>query len=281
MHHIFLPGKLFLAGSIHLGKKELYPLDKAYDDALKKSDILVFEIFEEDEEKSRRFNLKFLDKKASYAPGKNLKQVMGEKDYLLLASYFQSRGSIHFSNNDSPLRPWFVMLTLVQIAAQDSKLEMKYGFEEVFKKLRQKRPARGLEKTYTQLSMLEGTDEKLLCKIIIDGIRNPLKQKKELENIIECFRTGNIAPLAAQTEEMRKKYPLFHKRLLYTRNLNMTDSLAKFAEEKKTFFVIIGAAHFAGKGNILQLLEEKGFTVKQMAKTGKAGTITGENDDSK
>lgn len=267
------PGKFFLAGSIHLGKKELYPLDKAFDLALEKSDEIIYEIYEKDIASMQKMTIDFIRKKAFYPPGKSLRQVMGEKEILLLDTFYKSRGNMYFLPNGVTKRPWILALALAQNAAIESGLDAKYGFEEVFKKHLKNRKARGLEKVYTQLSTLEGTPEKEMTAMIVNGLKNPSRQKKELENIIRCFESGRIDLLIRQTEEMQKKYPVFHKRLLLDRNKNMTAKLWEFSNEKKRFFVLIGAAHFAGKGNILQLLAEKGFIIKQADKTRIKGNI--------
>ena len=278
-HHPEKAGKLFLAGSVHLGKKDLFPLDRRYDEVLAKSNEIVFEVYEEDESKKQELILEFIRKKAFYPPEKNLKQVMEEKDLLLLDNFYKGRGNMLFMQNGISRRPWLLVLELTMITAQDLGLLGQYGFEEVFKKACKNMPARSLEKAYSQLSMLEGTDEKELCRIIINGVKDFSMQKKELENVILSFRTGDLTPLIQQEEKTAKKYPRFHKRLLLARNYDMTEKLAEYAGEKKSFFVLIGAMHFAGKGSILKLLEGKGFRIKQLEKTGEKGKITGEEND--
>ena len=270
-------GKLFLAGSIHLGRKELFPLDKAYDNALAQSQELVFETFEEDVRASEKTIAEFIRRKALYPAGKSLRDVMNESELTLLESFYRAKGGGNFRREELfSRRPWILVLELTLVAAAESNLKVEYGFETVFRKYRNGRSARGLEQTYTQLSMLEGTGEKQLCAVLLDGIRDYAGEKKALEEILEAFRTGKTAPLAAQAEKTEKKYPLFHKRLLLLRNRGMAETLAEYAKERKTFFVLIGAAHFAGKGNVLQLLEEKGFLVKQLERTGEKGSITAE-----
>ena len=46
-----LPGKVYVAGSIHTGKAQWYPLDAAYDRALDASSEVYFEIFQPDNRK--------------------------------------------------------------------------------------------------------------------------------------------------------------------------------------------------------------------------------------
>ncbi|MBR2363662.1 MAG: TraB/GumN family protein, partial [Lentisphaeria bacterium] len=254
------------------------PLDRKYDETLAESDVIVFEVFEEDNSKNQKAILEFIQKKAFYPPGKNLKEVMGEKEFFLLDSFYKSRGIMHFAQTGLTRRPWLLMLELTMITAQEMGLKGEYGFEEVFKKLRNGRPARGLESAGSQLSLLEGTDEKILCRMLTDGVKDSSIQKEELKNILHSFHTGDMTALSEQTEKTAKKYPVFYKRLLLTRNYNMTEKLIEYSNEKKTFFILIGAAHFAGNGNILQLLKAKGFVIKQLAKTGKKGGITGEEE---
>lgn len=271
-------GKLFLAGSIHLGKKQLFPLDHTYDQILAESHEMVFEIFYEDIQLMQKKAADFILRKAFFPPGKDLVQLMGQKDFLLLDSFYASKALPFARNNGKRRRPWLIMLDLAQMQASDHGFRAQYGFEEVFRKLRKNKPGRSLEEVYTQLSMLEGTDEKILCQIILEGIKNPAKQKNELENILLSFQTGSLVFLEKNVRELEKKYPLFHKRLLLARNLGMVKKLEKYAGEKKNFFVLVGVAHFAGNGNILQLLKGKGFRIKQLDASGKKGKITGDDD---
>ena len=49
-----------------------------------------------------------------------------------------------------------------------------------------------------------------------------------------------------------------------SRNRTMADSVASFLTQDRKVFVVVGAAHMAGKGdNVLKLLRDKGFTVEQ------------------
>ena len=60
--------------------------------------------------------------------------------------------------------------------------------------------------------------------------------------------------LEAQIEEL----------VYISRNRKMADSVASFLTQDRKVFVVVGAAHMAGKGdNVLKLLRDKGLTVEQ------------------
>jgi uncharacterized protein YbaP (TraB family) len=44
----------------------------------------------------------------------------------------------------------------------------------------------------------------------------------------------------------------------------MADKIAGFLKSKDTYFVVVGAAHLAGKQGIIELLKGKGYKVEQL-----------------
>ena len=44
----------------------------------------------------------------------------------------------------------------------------------------------------------------------------------------------------------------------------MVEKIEGYLEEDETYFVIIGAGHLVGKKGIIEILEDKGYTVKQL-----------------
>jgi uncharacterized protein YbaP (TraB family) len=54
------------------------------------------------------------------------------------------------------------------------------------------------------------------------------------------------------------------KVLVTDRNKTMEQRLKTLIAKGGTYFVVVGAAHFAGPGNIVELLREDGFTVTRL-----------------
>ncbi len=52
--------------------------------------------------------------------------------------------------------------------------------------------------------------------------------------------------------------------MLDKRNAEMADKISAWLSHGEEVFVVIGAAHIAGKGNVAELLGRKGFSVRQV-----------------
>lgn len=89
-----------------------------------------------------------------------------------------------------------------------------------------------------------------------------LKNKNLNEFIKESYREKNIVILDSLYKLMIS--PKAHDALIVSRNIIMANSMEKIMEEK-SLFAAIGAAHLAGKEGVIQLLRDKGYTVKPVS----------------
>ncbi|WP_445710216.1 TraB/GumN family protein [Flavobacterium sp.] len=89
-----------------------------------------------------------------------------------------------------------------------------------------------------------------------------LKNKNLNEFIKESYREKNIVILDSLYKLMIS--PKAHDALIVSRNKIMADSMEKIMQDK-SLFAAIGAAHLAGKEGVIQLLKEKGYTVKPVS----------------
>ena len=53
----------------------------------------------------------------------------------------------------------------------------------------------------------------------------------------------------------------------------MAEKIYSMLKQKQTVFVLVGAGHFAGKENILELLRDRGCTTVQLKRVGKPGRL--------
>ena len=268
-----LPGHLTLAGSLHLGKKDFYPLDSAYDFFWEKAEVLVLEVVDTDS----NVILPFLRDTAFYRPGeKDLSFHCGSFFYQRLLLFTRSFYPPHLFKEEEfqKKRPWFLSLELAQMQLSRLDYKLEYGMEEFFRRHAGNRELRGLENTLFQLSTLERIPEKEYLKALEETVNDPGKELRELKEMISAWQNGELAPLEKLTLRQKKEFPILHRKLLVERNRNMAEKLAGFAKEKKRFFVLIGSAHFAGENSILSFLREKGFTVKRIPASGKKGKLS-------
>jgi len=102
---------------------------------------------------------------------------------------------------------------------------------------------------------------------------NPMKQKpdewlqKKMQKqgfmvlLQDAYRDRNINMLDSIDKGMYTQHYL--ENMLFTRNRNMTEKLDSVVRTAKTF-TGIGAAHLPGKEGVIQMLRDKGYTVKPL-----------------
>ena len=52
-------------------------------------------------------------------------------------------------------------------------------------------------------------------------------------------------------------------KMLKDRNIGMADKIDAYLQTDKTYFVVVGLAHYLGDESVIKYLEEKGFTVER------------------
>ena len=58
----------------------------------------------------------------------------------------------------------------------------------------------------------------------------------------------------------------FDEKVLYSRNITMTDKLEEYFNSGYNTFFMVGAGHLVGEDGIANLLVQRGYTVKQVNK---------------
>ena len=65
-------------------------------------------------------------------------------------------------------------------------------------------------------------------------------------------------------EEFAEEYEAYNRALLQERNIGLAERAAEYIKNGDNLFYMVGFGHFCGEGNVLELLEGKGFTVEKI-----------------
>ena len=265
-----LPGKAFLAGSIHSGKAQWYPLDGAYDKAFDASAVVFFEIYKPDQQETAKATMLY----GLFRDGQKLPHVIGYPDFQQVCQFY----AVHAPNMQPALlerfRPWMLSVQISQIYLQKHpEIRREYGLESVFTKHLGSKKAESLESIESQLKAMSDVSDAAAGRVLMEGIRDFSNAGRDLKRIFHALETGVPDELSLITNEMAFKHPEFHRKLFVERNQRIAGKIYKMLKEKQTVFILVGAGHFAGKGNILEFLREKGCTTIQLKRLGKTGRI--------
>jgi uncharacterized protein YbaP (TraB family) len=172
--------------------------------------------------------------------------------------------------NPGPLeqfKTWYVALTLANLATAAAGLDPVTGVEAVLTeraKLR-KIPIEGLETVEQQLSyfdVLSEADQRLFLAATLEEVAQAEVRTREL---VDDWLAGRTEALAERLNRDFEGSPMLKQMLLGDRNARFADWIAKTMEVPGRVFVAVGAGHLAGPGNMLELLEKRGYRVERVA----------------
>lgn len=271
--------KLYLFGSIHAAKKELYPLPDYVLDSYKKSDAIAVEFdlieYNQDLEKQLKLVEKFVN-----PDGKKIEEYLG-KDTYDKAVEILKRNKIYNSLYDvySPVM-WFSLLENALIG--DAKLYSTYGVDENILEMAKSdnKEIIELESADYQMNILFDVDIKVMSayiKMIVDSYDESVETMESLYDGYEKGDNEKLIQLLNEDQEIpdniRKEYSKdiikglekFNKALGNSRNIIMAEKLDNYFKDGKNIFCTVGLAHVIGDTSIIELLENKGYTIKQIS----------------
>ena len=86
-----------------------------------------------------------------------------------------------------------------------------------------------------------------------------------MDDLVSAWRDGDMDALAELfVDDMRLESEELYDSLLLERNLNWLPVIEQMFQEDGNEFVLVGAAHLVGKDGLLNLLQAKGYQVKQL-----------------
>jgi uncharacterized protein YbaP (TraB family) len=258
--------EVYLLGSIHLGKKEMYPLAKEIEGAFDKSKFLVLEA-----DLSKVDNVKIQqmvfekgiyggeDTLAKHVPAETFKGVSD-----LAATLGVPVASVE------KMKPWFLAMTLTLISIQKLGYSPEFGIDKHFTGEAKDKGKEILEveSMEFQLNLLAGLSEELQAKFLASTVDEAANTKERMEKILEAWTKGDLATFDQEMiKKPREKHPEqaeFHVKMIDDRNAGMARKIGEYLKTKDVHFVVLGAAHMIGEKGVVRLLEKDGFKVEQV-----------------
>lgn len=263
---------VYLLGSVHFADPTFYPLDTAITNAFGRSDELAVELDMSDtavfmeiaRQSEQRGKLKEGQSLAQILPKKLKKQLDS-----ICASWYLAPEVLY------GFKPWSAAMTLSSVAIMRLGFDPNLGIDFYFLRSAQesKKKVVSLESAEDQIAVLVG--EGLPDSLGIYYLKSTLGQMKLMDSSVtlmmgawvkgddSLFREAMyMEPAGVATDSLLDEQ--IEDLVYISRNRNMADSVASFLAQDRKVFVVVGAAHMAGKGdNVLKLLRDKGFTVEQ------------------
>ncbi|MCB6184504.1 TraB/GumN family protein [Leeia sp. TBRC 13508] len=258
---------VWLFGSVHVGKKDFYPLPQTVMNAFNQSDALAVEVNILQPDMSPEEILK----KSILPSGDSLEKHLGTQNWKMLAEALPKQYQIQ-PDRIQRMRPWMLASTLSMIQIHKMGYEEAYGVDLhlLNQAVRSQKKIISLESMAFQFKQLSSlSDETMstwLMALVNPDIQN--QSKDELTTIIKAWKEGN--PDAIRLEKLAYKQGMtdktmqdFEQKLLRERNPAITKKVIGFLKGNQTIFVAVGAMHYAGDDSIIAQLKKAGYTVIQ------------------
>jgi len=258
---------VYLLGSVHIGKADLYPLSPAIEDAYDDSQYVVVEV---DVGSAGLFDsVELLMEKGMYPPGDNLQSNIPADLYSRLINKLEELEAGLFLSMIDAFEPWVVYTMIVDLEYLELGYGAEYGIETYYlnKAAEDGKGVLELESMEFQLDVLDSLPYDLQILLLEDTVYNPLVEfEEQIESMFEVWRAGDVTEMEQMVfggVEGYPQYQLINEALIDERNFLMVEKLEGYLEDDEVYFVIVGAAHLIGENGLVNLLIEAGYEVEQ------------------
>lgn len=261
--------KIYLLGSIHLGNINELELPQYLNDAYNYSEYLAFEILDaetkedpsmfmfknENDTINNHFSKETIDKIKNYLNKNNMMNSYNEK-----------------------MNPFYYYIVIQAVGYQKSGLLNTIGVDQFFKDKGEKDNKKlfAVEKAEDQMNVLANNPDRLFEIMINDLIDSYEKNPDSLKKLYESWKKGTIKEDLRKeieetkisnlkySEEDRKLIEEYNKKMLADRDIHMTNKLIEYFNLNYKMLYIVGSAHVVGENGIVDQLQIKGYTVREV-----------------
>lgn len=253
---------LYLIGTIHLFKKEYYPLPDEMEKALLKAKALILEV------KPDSGNTQHLVAQLGlFPPGDTLETNLKPDTFSRLKNYCRKSGIP--VERFQRMRPWLAAVTITVHEVIRLGYQIESGIDRYLMNLAQVQGKKviGIETDEFQLRLFASLPPDLQDKYLDLTLIDLDILSKQLSEIMLAWNSGDETGMDEILSQSIKDHPELapvQEKILYERNKTMTDSLELYLKGADTYLAAVGCAHLIGPRSIVSYLKERGYKVEQM-----------------
>ena len=253
--------RLYILGSIHLLKKETYPLKKSIEDAFEQTKKLVLEI-DLSSANSQKIQQLMVQKSIS-TDGTMLHQSVSDETYQAVAKRAKELDiDIRVL---SPFKPWVIAMTMAAIKLQQLGFDPSLGVDRhLAERAKQTdKPTAGLETAEFQLDLFDrfsAKEQELLLRQSMDEMDHV---ERNVTAIVQAWKSGDVGAVERHLLVGMRDYPEIHRKVIDDRNQRWLPQIENLLSRGENALIVVGAAHLVGKNGIIELLKDRGYRVEQ------------------
>jgi uncharacterized protein YbaP (TraB family) len=250
---------VFLLGSVHVAKPDIYPLNGYIESAFASAVRLAVEVDITKLEQTA-FQKKILalgvlpqDRTLSGELGAAAAAVAAK-----LAEFGMGMGSFE------RFKPWVVYMTIASMDLAALGLDSDSGVDLHYLRRAGDREVIELETVDSQLELLAGFSDAEQRALLLEYLEENAKLSEEAGALFDAWMAGDdmrLAELVRGEADASALDRRIEEALLRRRDAGMAERIRGLLKLPGTSFVVVGAAHLSGAGGIVDLLAKAGFRV--------------------
>jgi uncharacterized protein len=259
-------GTVYLLGTVHVGRTELYPLPRIIEDSFKQADTLVEEVDTGDPQNTAQIK-QWLGEHSSYPPGDTVASHLSADTRAHLAAFLKKSGQSETAV--ARLRPWLIAVLVIQSEAKQLGFDPERGLDKHFleEASEAQKPVKGMETADAQLQLFASLPDGLQDQLLLSTLLEAEKPASLVDSTVEAWKAGDLTKIQDLMDRVVREHPELKPlmtKLFDERDAAMTAQIEQFLATPKTYFIAVGAGHLAGENGILHQLQAKHFTVQQL-----------------
>ena len=247
--------KLWLLGSIHVGKEDLYPLPENVIQIWHQADSAIFEA-------NTALPPENLQTIITAPEDPHLQEHLSAEQFGKLIDFFKknnlSESLLH------TMQPWFVALLIQQKIVEENNYQSSYGIDQYF--------MNNAFSTNKQTIFLETPEEQFhdiaaMQSLQYEFLSETLSQMDhtgiELDSLIQAWRQGDyqtVVRLLNDENTNPKLKSFLNDEILVRRNKHWMTEL----QTQKKAFVVVGTLHLYGPQGLLKLLQSEHYQITRV-----------------
>lgn len=266
--------KIYILGTIHIGNLKNTEFAEYVLKAFDESHYVSAEIDNKDNDDILSDLLKM-----TYAEGDSIKNHMSEESYNKLMNFVDEYDLDLEIIDKNLLNLEYYSQAITQVVIEKSGLNTDDGIDNYFvnKAKKDNKIFMEVESVEFQDNVLSNLSDKFYENTIIKTIDDLDEEIENAKESFEKWKQGNEEEIwkddgSTIKEEEKANYSAedikiaeeFDEKVLYSRNITMTDKLEEFFNNNYDMFFMVGQDHVIGPKGIVSYLRQRGYTVTKL-----------------
>lgn len=264
--------KAYVLGSIHMGRKDFYPLPSSVEQAWNASKSLAVEADASDPAATMAMATLMV-----CMPPDSLDQHLSPDGWKKVETQFKNPKVVAALQKVGlpqaalkMLQPWALTATLSVAPFLQGGFDVASGIDMHFlqRAKEEKRAILQIESLDFQAKLLSGlpkSSQEAMLLETLEGLTSG-KATVEISRLVEAWTKGDLDQIQRLSQNAAKspEAKIWMHSLLEGRNPGMADKIAGYLAGHDPVFVVVGAAHVVGPEGVIEILKKRGFKVKRL-----------------